>query len=97
MRRALAIEEKTNGLDHPDMAVRLNNLAALLVATNRLAEAEPMMRRAVARQQSLGPFHPQTVAAHNILAALEAALSRGGGRLPARLHLSRMLDFLRKK
>jgi hypothetical protein len=34
--------------DHPDMAIRLNNLGQLLNATNRLAEAEPLMRRALA-------------------------------------------------
>ena len=33
------------GKDHPDTATSLNNLAQLLKATNRLAEAEPLMRR----------------------------------------------------
>ena len=31
--------------DHPDAARDLNNLATLLQTTNRLAEAEPLMRR----------------------------------------------------
>ena len=48
MRRALAIDEKSYGPDHPNVAIRLNNLAELLQATNRLAEAEPLMRRALA-------------------------------------------------
>ena len=48
MRRALAINEKSFGPDHPNVAIRLNNLAQLLKATNRLAEAEPLMRRALA-------------------------------------------------
>ncbi len=47
MRRALAIDEKAFGPDHPDVAIRLNNLARLLQATNRLAEAEPLMRHHV--------------------------------------------------
>ena len=47
-RRALAIDEKSYGPDHPDVAIRLNNLAQLFQATNRLAEAEPLMRRALA-------------------------------------------------
>ena len=47
-RRALAIDEKSFGPDHPNVAIRLNNLAQLLRATNRLAEAEPLMRRTVA-------------------------------------------------
>ncbi len=42
------------------MAIRLNNLAQLLKATNRLAEAEPLMRRALAIvEKSLGADHPQ--------------------------------------
>ena len=61
------------------MAIRLNNLAQLLQATNRLAEAEPLMRRALAIcEKSLGPDHPNTVIARNNLAALEAALAQGG-------------------
>ena len=47
-RRALAIDEKAFGPDHPDVATALNNLAALLRATNRLGEAEPLYRRALA-------------------------------------------------
>ena len=48
IRRALAIDEKSYGPDHPNVAIRLNNLAELLQDTNRLAEAEPLMRRALA-------------------------------------------------
>ena len=33
--------------EHPDVARDLNNLAQLLQATNRLAEAEPLVRRMV--------------------------------------------------
>ena len=44
-RRALAIDEQSYGTEHPNVAIGLNNLAALLKATNRLAEAEPLMRR----------------------------------------------------
>ena len=47
-RRALAIDEKSFGPDHPNVATGLNNLAVLLRATNRLAEAEPLYRRALA-------------------------------------------------
>ena len=38
MRRALAIDEKSFGADHPNVAITLNNLALLLQATNRLAK-----------------------------------------------------------
>ena len=47
MQRALAIDEQSFGRMHPNVAIRLNNLAQLLKATNRLAEAEPLMRQAV--------------------------------------------------
>jgi tetratricopeptide (TPR) repeat protein len=46
-REALAIRKQTLGDAHPDYAGSLNNLALLLQATNRLAEAEPLMRRSV--------------------------------------------------
>ncbi len=56
MRRALAIDEKSFGPEHPNVAIRLNNLAQLLQATNRLGEAEPLMRRALAiDEKSFGP------------------------------------------
>jgi hypothetical protein len=45
MRLALGIDEKSYGPDHPRVATRLNNLAQLLQATNRLAEAEPLSCR----------------------------------------------------
>jgi hypothetical protein len=44
-RRALAITEAAYGPHHPHVATCLNNLAGLLRATNRLAEAEPLYRR----------------------------------------------------
>ena len=47
MRRALTIDENSYEPDHPDVARDLNNLAALLKDTNRLDEAEPLMRRVV--------------------------------------------------
>ena len=59
MRRALDIDEAGLGPDHPNVAIRLNNLAQLLQATNRLAEAEPLMRRALAiDERASGPIIP---------------------------------------
>ncbi len=46
-RRVLAIDEQSLGTDHPNVAIRLSNLAQLLQDTNRLDEAEPLMRRHV--------------------------------------------------
>ncbi|MCX6901613.1 MAG: tetratricopeptide repeat protein, partial [Verrucomicrobia bacterium] len=68
---ALAIDEQSFGPEHPNVAGALNNLAALLQDTNRLAEAEPLYRRALAiDEQSFGPEHPNVAGALNNLAAL---------------------------
>jgi hypothetical protein len=52
------LDEAAYGTDHPDVATALNNLALLLQATNRLAEAEPLMRRALVILLSFGFEHP---------------------------------------
>jgi tetratricopeptide (TPR) repeat protein len=71
MRRALAINEKSFGPDHPRVATDLNNLAHLLQNTNRLDEAEPLMRRALAiDEKSFGPGHPEVATDLNNLAQL---------------------------
>jgi tetratricopeptide (TPR) repeat protein len=61
-RRSLAVDERSYGPDHPVVAGDVNNLAGLLNATNRMAEAEPLMARSVrilARfQRSTGHEHP---------------------------------------
>jgi len=70
MRRALAIDEVSYGADHPDVAIRLNNLARLLQDTNRLAEAEPLMRRALAIAESSTARTPNVAKHLNNLAGL---------------------------
>jgi len=76
-RRALAIDERSYGPDHPDVASALNNLAGLLYATNRLAEAEPLYRRALAiSERSYGPDHPTVAIRLNNLAELLRATNR---------------------
>ena len=60
------------------MARGLNNLAQLLHDTNRLGEAEPLMRRALGIfEKSLGADHPNTAIVRQNLAALEAARKPG--------------------
>ena len=59
------------------MATPLNNLAQLLQATNRLAEAEPLMKRALAIDEtSYGPEHPRVATQLNNLAQLLQATNR---------------------
>ena len=63
------------GQDATEYATALNNLAQLLQDTNRLSEAEPLMRRAlVIFDSSLGPEHPSTRTVRGNLAALEAEM-----------------------
>ena len=61
-RRALTITEQSYGINHPAVAIALNNLAALLQSMNRLADAEPLFRRALAiAEHAYGPEHPNVV------------------------------------
>ncbi len=63
----LAIDESSFGREHPEVAIRLNTLTLLLQATNRLAEAEPLMRRHLAIflnvTRQTGHSHPHLQAA----------------------------------
>jgi len=63
--------------DNPTYATRLNKLALLLKATNRLTEAEPLFRRAVTLfETSLGSGHPNAATALNNLGELLCATNR---------------------
>jgi tetratricopeptide (TPR) repeat protein len=76
-RRTLAIAEASYGPNHPEVAIRVNNLAALLYRTNRHAEAEPLYRRALAiDEKSYGPDHPDVAIDLNNLAVLLKATNR---------------------
>ena len=94
MRRALAIDETSYGSDHPNVAIRLNNLAQLLQATNRLADAEPLMRRALAiDEKSYGSDHPEVATDLNNLARLLQATNRLADAEPL---MRRALEILLK-
>ena len=76
----MAIDEASYGKDHPNVAIRLNNLARLLQATNRLAEAEPLMRRMVEIfihfTRVTGHEHPHVWAAMSNYAGLLIAMGK---------------------
>ena len=88
-RRALTIDERVRGPEHPRVAIHLNNLARLLQATNRLAEAEPPMRRALAilLQSTAATGHrlPHLNAAQANYAALLTALGLAPADSAARI------------
>jgi tetratricopeptide (TPR) repeat protein len=68
LKRALAIEEKTLGADHPDVAQSLNNFAMLYEEQGRYAEAEALSERSLAiREKALGPDHPDVADSLNVL------------------------------
>ena len=70
-RRALAIDEKALGKDHPDVASSLNNLALLLYSQGKYGEAEPLYRRALGiYEKKLGTDHPWVATGLNNLALL---------------------------
>jgi tetratricopeptide (TPR) repeat protein len=59
------------------VATDLNSLASLLQATNRLQEAEPLMRRGVEiMEAAYGDTHPNVATALNNLASLLQATNR---------------------
>ena len=75
-RKALAIQERTLGPDHPATANTLNNLSTYLDRRGRPQEAEPLQRRALAiLDKALGPPHPDTAA---MLTTLAVMLDRQG-------------------
>ncbi|MGH8563309.1 MAG: tetratricopeptide repeat protein [Gammaproteobacteria bacterium] len=98
MRRAIAIDERSFGPDHPNVARDLCDLAHLLHATNRLQEAEPLINRALAiNEHGYGPVHPNVALCLNNL----AMLLQDTNRLPEAESLSRrqlgiLLDFTRR-
>jgi hypothetical protein len=82
LERALAIGEATLGPDHPDVAIRRNNLGSVLQDLGDLAGAKKQLERALAiGEAALGPDHP-TVATYrsnlsSVLRALQKAPPEG--------------------
>ncbi len=70
-RRALAIDEKVLGREHPHVATSLNNLAFLLNKQGKYREAEPLYRQALAMDEKVyGREHPEVATDLNNLAEL---------------------------
>jgi tetratricopeptide (TPR) repeat protein len=76
-RRALEIDERNYGPEHPDVARDLINLAQLLKDTDRFPEAERLMQRGIGIfGKSPGEKTPQVATALNNLASLLQATNR---------------------
>ena len=74
--RALAIQERVLGADHPDVAIVLNNLGIAYSQLDDDAHAVEVWQRALdIRETALGPAHPDVAASLGNLALV--AYSRG--------------------
>ncbi|HEY9868450.1 MAG TPA: tetratricopeptide repeat protein [Candidatus Obscuribacterales bacterium] len=70
-KRALDLNQRLHGKEHPDVALNLHNLAVLYCAKSRFAEAEPLFREAIAiTEGALGAAHASLVSTLRNLAAL---------------------------
>lgn len=70
--RALAIGEQVYGPDHPEVAIRVNNLGLVLQDLGDLAGARAHFERALAiAEKAYGPDHPTVVAIRDNLNRLE--------------------------
>jgi tetratricopeptide (TPR) repeat protein len=66
LERALAIREKVFGKEHPDVAVSLNNLAALSYAQGDYEQAKPLYERSLAISETVfGKEHPDVATSLN--------------------------------
>ena len=71
VQRALAIDEKVFGPDHPNVARDVNNLGMVLQALGDLDGARKAFERALAIiEKVLGPDHPHAQTVRSNLAAL---------------------------
>ena len=61
LRRALDITEADKGKNHRAVALRLNNLAAILLKMERIKEAEPLLRRALEIDEANLPLNGDLV------------------------------------
>ncbi|MFB4285077.1 FxSxx-COOH system tetratricopeptide repeat protein, partial [Nonomuraea sp. MTCD27] len=81
--RALAITDTALGPDHPNVAIRLGNLAASFRALGRPGEAVPLDERALAiTEAAFGSDHPSVAVWLGNLAASYSDLGRPGEAVP---------------
>ena len=93
-RRALSIQDRALGREHPSTALTLNNLGGMLALRGDFAQAEQMQRAALATMEKVfGEQHPDTAA---VLTSLSLALDRQGKVAEAEVSYQRAIDISRK-
>src|SRR5947209_11725661 len=69
LKQAAALHEQILGLEHPEVATSLNELATLYWNMNKFEQAEPLFRQALdIREKTLGSEHPEVPNSLNNLA-----------------------------
>jgi CHAT domain-containing protein/tetratricopeptide (TPR) repeat protein len=77
--KALELQEKVLGHQHPDLAQTLNSIVSLLVFQGRYSEAESKLVRALEiRKRAIGQGHPYVAKSMNDLADVYYKLARYG-------------------
>jgi tetratricopeptide (TPR) repeat protein len=97
LRRALAIQEKDFGSNHPVTALNLGPLANLCAAQGHYAQAESFYKRALATQEgAFGPDHPKVAMILENMARLYRKIGRAedAQRLERRAVTIRATDTL---
>jgi tetratricopeptide (TPR) repeat protein len=83
MYRALELDQKKLGPNHPKVARTFHDLAWMCLATNRLGEAESLMRRSLSvNETSFGPDHPDVALSLGGLAIILRQVGRNADAEP---------------
>ena len=96
--RALAIEEKILGEEHPNVATSLNNLAMLYSAQSDYPKALPLYERSLAiLENALGKDHPYIATSLNNYADCLEALGKTKEAAAARARAKKIKDQIDRK
>jgi CHAT domain-containing protein/tetratricopeptide (TPR) repeat protein len=93
-RRALAIQDRSLGREHPSTALTLSNLGSLLMVRGDFVQAEQMERAALSTMEKVfGEQHPDTAV---VLTSLSLALDRQGKIVESEASYQRAIEISRK-
>ncbi len=93
--KTLDMREKALGLDHPDVALNLNNLAVLYDSLGDYAKAEPLYKRSlVIYEKALGPEHPYMAAMLENMAELYKKIGKKEEAEPLEARAKKLSDIL---